>query len=371
MNSIIGRSARVLPALLLLTSVFCQLAKAGDFKSDIEQLTAVDNGPIFDEDQDGYDKHADIFFYSDNLVAREFARSNYLASQVTLAGQAADLTGRPVKPAVHPFAVAQRSFKQFGTLKDRWDVKDTGKDVQYLALYHGKGSDYVVNKVRAHLLRKLANDVNDLIPVLDRTAEEDAQAHQDEIETIQDNFRATVERVFRDVDNTIRRSMPDNDDSKASATVVIISKNFVITIGVGKGTVISYDDDFQEENLIDQTGQDGLFENHLFGVKKTRQESIQPRVQFHSRLATNYQFLLIETPSVTASVPTEVAVRLVLNGVEAYGDGAGKEQELYSSSVRNILDQVSVSLSPFQRFFMHSDYSVMLVGLETDYSNIH
>lgn len=369
------RFGPLLSALLLLTSAIC-LVSAGNFKQEVEELAKADNGPIFDEDQDGYDKHADIYYYQDKQVATEYARAKYMATQVTLAGQAVDLTGRPVKPAVHPFAVAQRTFKQIGTLKDRWDVKDTGKEAQYLALYHGKGGDYVVNKVRAHLLRTLANAVNDLIPVLDRTAEPDAaQEHAEEVEAIRDNFRATIERVCREVDNDIRRSMPDNDDSKASATVVIISKNFVVTVGVGKGSVIAYDDDYERSNLVDQTGEDGVFDNHLFGVKKTRQESIQPRVQFHSRLDTNYQFLLIETPSVTATMQAHTQqktdIEIVLSSINQHKDVEAQEQELYSSAVSNILTEIENSLSAFKRFFMHSDYSVILVGLETDYTEIH
>lgn len=361
---------RFAPLAVLALASFSSLVLAGDFLTDVETLTVHTSKPIFNEDDIGYDNHADIFYYQDAAVAQEYARSNYLATQITLAGQDVDLTGRSVKRAVYPFAVAQRTFKGFGTFKDRWDVKEFYNRYQYLGLFHGKGNDLVLNKLRAHLLRRLANAVNDFLPRLDRTGDVDVEGYTSVVGRIKDHFRAAVENVYREVDRSIRDSMHALDDSKASATVAIVSENYVITISVGNGTVVAYDSDFAKRKLVDlsKAGDDG----NLFGARKSRPLfSLQPIVDFHLRFEPAIQFLLLETPSVAANVDVNTAFKAVLSSVGQHKKNTAQEQELYSSAVTKVLEKVSTSLSAFHRFFLHSDYSVILVGLETNYKMIH
>lgn len=358
-------------SLPLVGLVLCLgLVVAGDVTSDLEKLAEQEGDELlFDEDQDGYDKHADIFYYQDDTVNKEYERKRYMAAKVTLAGQKPDSTLRVVKSAVNPFGVGQRTFKQFGTLMDRWDVKDTGKEAQYLALYHGNGKAYVVNKVRAHLLRTLANAVNDYLPSLDRLAEPDASNDEKTVHEVTDDIRGTIERVFREVDNTVRKTMADSDDSIATATVAIVSKAYIITVNVGKGKVIAYDNNYETTDLT--PNEDDAELRNVFGAKRSRTMPIHPHVEFFSREENGYQFLLMETPAVAEVVYDEAATSVVTSEIDQHKYVESEEQEIYSQSIVRILNQVENQQHPLKRFFVHSDYSIILVGLNTDYQDIH
>lgn len=373
---------RAAPLVLLLLAAV-GLAAGADLEADLAELAQrPSEGPLFDEDQDGYDKHADIFYYQDNLVDREYERRNYLATKITLAGQKADATLRSVKPAVWPFGVAQRTYKPSGVLMDRWDVKDTGKGVQYLALYHGKGSTYVVNKVRAHLLRMLANALQDFVPSLSRLVREPLKVpEKGAAKNLTDSLVQTVQRVFEEVDLMVRRGMADSDASYATATVAVVADDFVLTATTGAGRVIGYTDDFETRVL---TPRQNLHElSNVFGAKKNRKTGLRPKTDLFSRQAYKFQFLLMETAALANDVRDDELSRIVLSSIQQHKYVESEEQEIYSGSLERIFKLLmprtfahsdypailDMLLNP--RFFLHSDYSAILVGLNTDYESVH
>lgn len=380
--------------VLVLAIYLAGVCSASDrFLEDVKQIAETSDSvrPPFTEDKTNYDLHADIFYYQDQQVAQAYKRSIYQAGKITLAGQGPDLTGRKVQAAVNPFAVGQRSLHGLGVSSDRWDVKDNGKDGQLFALYHGNGgSDFVVNKLRAHLLRLLANNVQDYFPILARTSESDAQKHEPQVNSIHDDLRATIENVFREVDETIRSHMKDKDDSSASATVAIVTPSHVITANVGEGRVLAYDDQFNVQDLT--PARDSSKVSNVFGAKKSRPDGqpLYAHVEIYPRVSKgqaggdeasdaddsdddderNMQMLLLESASVSSILGNYEAFKMVLSSVNQHKEEPRHEQDLYSRALDMLLDTVAARLNVFQKL-KKPDHSVALVGLETDYENIH
>ena len=367
---------------LLYLSVGLSLVCAGDFNEDVIAISdAADSQPTFFENTVGFDLHKDIFYYQDEPVRNEYKRAKYTATQITLAGMLPDPTGRDVPKAVNPFAVAQRAANKNGALMDRWDVKDNGVDAQYFALYQGEGRDFVVNKLRAHLLRRLANVAQDFLPLLDRTAEPDALEHEKQVHKIHDDTREAIEQVFRELDDEIRESMSESDNSRASATVAIVSKKHVITANLGGGRVLAYDSSFEVVDLT--SGQDDKGLLNLFGARRDRPNGSAVHVDIVPRemdSGAKLQLLMLQTPRVAGNMRQmlkqtngndQEAFSQVLHSIAKHRNIASHEQEMFSSAISGIIDSVSGQIGALKKMFGQEDLSMMLIGLERDYDEIH
>lgn len=373
--------------LLLLLAATCCCAAASQFLDEVSGLVDSKNAAAaaltIESTDVGYDLHKDMFYFSDDLVARAYKRNKYADTKVTLAGQSISMTGNKVAKAVHPFAVGQKSVGISGSSADRWDVKQDANGNQYLALYHAYGSHFVVNKLRAHLLRRVANDVRNYLPVLDQTHklndDKDNDAKEEYISKVREEIVSLIKDSFQNVDDEIREQLKNSDDSAASATVVILSQKFVIVANAGEGRVLAYDGTSTMSNLTPKLlGATPKSTNNLFGSKKSRPVGgCKPYVEVYERFRWDeeeddeyeVQLVLLETPIVANLLPNEEAIQTVLNQVKIHKKDIGAEQDLYTSSVTKILQTVTKK-GGFFNMLTNTDYSTMLVGLQTDYKQI-
>lgn len=325
--------------------------------------------PQFEESHLGYDLHNDFFYFDDEQVKQAYKRSKYHSTKLTLGGQKADLTGREVTKAVNPFVVAQKAGTDSGSLSDRWDVRQDSQGHQYVGLFHGEKKDFVVNKVRAHLLRNLANSVQAHLSLLDFAVK--SNPNDVNLESIKRDVIHDVTAVFKDVDTTIRNAMENSDDSSASAAVVITTESFVVVANLGEGAVLGYNSLGERQVLSGSTSGDG------FGLRKSKAAPCEPIVRIHSRKVQDeegdeesLQFVIVESPLVAKSISVEQAIKTVVGQVNQLRSDEKHEQEIYATSATRILQTVTGSVGLFQKFAQR-DYSVAIVGLETDYSKIH
>lgn len=349
--------------------------ESGDFREDLERLASSQGPPVrvFDEQTIGLDLRDDKFYFQDNLVNDMFKRNKFTHGLITLAGQSSDAVNTRTKESSYPFAVAQRTTRNSGTLSERWDVKDAGDGrVQFFALYHGDGrNDFVVNKVRAHLLRRLANALQDFVPVLDRASRSDAAGAEQLL--VQDEVRQTIESIFAEVDQSIRLAMRDNDNSWASALVVMVTQWSVVTAAVGRGQVMAYDDSSAIHKLTLANQFDDSGAKNVFGAMRDRRiTTLKPHVEFHSRDGSGFQMLALESAQVFDRMDDYDLWRIVRSEVNQHKGNAAHEQQIYSNSVSRILEASCKRVNVLERLFGKSpDHSVMLIGLERDYANIH
>lgn len=363
--------------VLALASSYCQAGS--DFVEELQKLAnEAAPGAQFEEDHVGYDLHKDMFYYVDSTVDAEYRKEVYMSTRVTLGGQQADLTGKEVRGAMYPFAVAQKSYTRFRPNLNRFDVRDSDQmganngHFQYIGIYSGNKGSYVVNKLRAHLLRQLANSVNHLLPVLDRTAEPDAQGHEEAVDVVKEDLIENIQQVFRQVDDSIRGSMADNDETSAAANVVIVTDKYVITATMGPGRVLAYN----YNCLIDDLTAPEDKNNHvsyLFGDKRDRKGQSVAHVTITPRNNNGeLQLLLIESPRAAQHLSDLVAFNMVLEQVNQHKRLPYHEQELYSSAVNRLMDSIGEGTKFFNRVFGNdNDAAVALVGLTRNYENIH
>lgn len=363
-------------------TLFCHAAEFLDELVALEGTNDANAVPALGTES-GYDSMKDVFYFQDDAVAKAFTRDKFFDTIITMAGQRPDLTGSKRPPALHPFAVAQKSLLKQGVSSDRWDVKENHNGVQYLAAYHGQKSDFVVNKVRAHLLRRVADATKDYLPILDHTAERNSADKQDYTDKVKEEVRNMIVSTVQDVDNDIRGAMKNNDDSAASATVAIITRYYVIVANVGSGRVIAYD---STTSVTDLSASQHAFDNknNLFGMRKSRSGNLRPFVEIFSRYFTEpdgddedededqheLQFLLLETPVLAALMSEKEVVKIVLNEIKLHKAKPEGEQELFTNSVTNIMKSVADKVSLF-KLIPNRDQLVMMVALQTDYKQIH
>lgn len=363
----------VLYCAFVAFAAFALVAADGD---EAPAEGALKTAAPFEENHVGYDLHNDFFYFNDELVAEAYKRAKYTDAKFTLAGQVADMTGREVPKASSPFVVAQKSVSSKGTLNDRWDVKEDENGNQYLALYHGKSSDYVVNKLRAHLLRQVANNVKDMLPQLDDASEKvGTEADEDGqlFETVKEEVKRMVAGTFKSVDELIRDSMRSNDDKSASANVVIKTKWNVIVASVGQGKVLSYDSTGVYTDLSD----DKVCKLDSFGACKSKNNPAEPNVDVYQRYFQDedgddaaMQFILVQTPTLAKMMDNDELIKIILGQVNQHKHVREHEQELYTSAASRILQTAVSKLNLFTRM-SRPDFSLMLLGLETDYTQIH
>lgn len=336
----------------------------------------------FDESTVGLDLHNDYFYFNDALVSADYTRSKYKSIKVTMAGQRENLVKQTQKEATNPFAVAQTSSTGWGSLMDRWDYKQTKKGYQFFGLYHGAGRPFVVNKVRAHLLRRLANDVQDTLPFLDQAVEDPKlKENLEYLSDVKETVTHNINSVYSQIDQSITSSQLDNDDSLAAASVVIVTKHFVIVANSGDGRVLSYDDTSMLRDLTSEAAIVGRSaaggQKKEFGANKSKSKGfVEPNLRFFERKfvpvegeEAELQFLVVQTGPAARAVSAEQTKKIVLSQVQAHKHHVENEQDLHSGVVTNLL-RTAVSKSAFS-FVKNVDVSAMFIALETEYTNIH
>lgn len=373
--------------LLLFSTAFALLAIIGssngvDFP---DELVKPENAaPKFAEDTVGLDLHNDFFYYSDKKVSNALKRGNFLSVKVTLAGQQPDLVGRSQPAVSNPFAVGQKASRPVNSLDDRWDYKQTEKGYQFFGLYHGQGNAFVVNKIRAQLLRRVANEVQDFLPFLDQAFEDpelkDNKLYQDDIKH---SVAHIIKSVYAEIDTSICASMTDNDDSLAAATVVIITDHYVIVINSGDGRVLGYD---STSLLRDLTSAAAILNSPLvegqkkeFGANKSKSKGLaEPDLAFFERQFVDpegdeakIQFLTIQTGLAASAVSDEETKKIVISQVDVHKYRQENEQDLHTGVVTNLLQAASSRTPIWDRWFKNTDFSAIFIALETTYKNIH
>lgn len=358
---------------MLSLAAFCR----ADFAKDIITMAEKadnDTANVFKEDHVGFDLHADVFYYVDSRVDQQYKASAYQTTRVVMGGQDIDIGGREVRPSLYPFVVGMKSYTQFRSHLNRFDVRDNG-EYQYVGLYAGDKNSFVVNKLRAHLLREVANSITHLLPVLDRTASPDAINHPNEVITVQKEVIDTIEAAFKFVDENIMQTMKPSDTTSASANVVVITKKYVITASMGAGRVFGYNsatliDDLNKSDEVPVT----------FGYAKNKkkdyrpQVSIVPRITYDEEGPKETQLILIETPRAAKSpaLSNYNAFNTVLQQIVLHKDKPTHEQEIFSSSVIRMLDMVHRTTRFFGRVFGgDNDAAICLISLTRNYGNIH
>lgn len=374
--------------LLALAARHCCSA---DYDDDIARLSSglAELGPIFKDTDVGPDLHSDAFYYVDEPVSEAYRRAKFATTKVSLAGQRANAS-------LVPWAVGQRSGGiQLLSNLDRWDVKSSHEHgLQLVAVYQGSTrGGFVVNKVRAHLLRRLANVLAKFVPLLERSAQPDAR----HVDLVHDQVRKAVEEVFRDVDRAIRDTMYEQDGSWASATVAVVTRHHVITASVGTGAVYAFTNRFKTVNLTPNADDEQV--HNVFGAKKQRQFPLQAHVEVHRRSmrlerpagsasgpdhdsdydsdsdddddddSVELLFLVLETPVVNSMVGSEAA-STVVSIVNSMAGRAQFEEDMLKESVKTIVEAAKNKVEFLKRLQL-MDFSVALVALETDYTKIH
>jgi len=358
----------------IVPSVLVQANEDGhsdDFHHKLELLLkgAPEPTKVFDEQMPGFDMRDDKFYYQDDLVDKMFKRSMFTNGLRTLAGQATDAYNWRVKDSSYPFAVGQKSAKPRGVQDDRWDVKDLDNgEVEFFALYHGEGNHFVVNKVRAHLLRRVANELQRLVPALDLSNQGVPAHHDDLVYELHDEVRKSFEKVFHQVDEAIRDSMYETDDSWASATVVMVTKSSIVTASVGEGQVLGYDEAYMIRRLTNyRDDQDAM---NVFGARKTRRgTALRPHVEIFSRVKDPMMMLLIESASVAGNIKDYDVLQIISGEINQHKRISQNEQAIYSNSVSRILDRAQKEGSGKRGGPV--DYTVALIGLDRDYERMH
>lgn len=337
----------------------------------------------FSEDTVGLDLHNDYFYFSDDKASDAYKRTKYVSMKVTLAGQRPDLTQTSRPAATNPFAVAQMASTPIGSLMDRWDYKQSENGNQFFGLYHGVGKAFVVNKLRAQLLRRVANEVQDFLPYLDQSLEDpqfkDNKEYQ---EDVRETVSHVIKTVYAEIDESIRKSMAANDDSYAAATVVIVTQKYVIIVNSGDARVLSYDSTSMLRDLSSAaaisstpavTGQ-----RKEFGANKSKSKGLaEPDMAFFERSfldadgdPSNIQFLTIQSGVAASSVSDEETKKIVISQVDAHKYREENEQDLHKGVVSNLLRTAS-SKSGVKRWMANLDFSAIFVALETEYKRIH
>lgn len=368
-----------LNVVVILTLAFAGSLCKADFVEELQKMASdAKPGPQFEEDHVGYDLHKDMFYYVDSTVDAENRKEIYMSTRVTLGGQQADLTGREVKGAMYPFAIAQKSYTRFRPNLNRFDVRDSDQmgakngHFQYIGIYSGNRGSYVVNKLRAHLLRQLANSINHLLPVLDRTARPDSKGHQEAADVVRDHLVETIQQVLTQVDDSIRGSMADSDDTSASANVVIVTDEFVVTATMGAGRVLAYNYNCEVKELTGSKDKKNSAD-YLFGDRRDRKGQSKARVKITPRNQDGaIQLLLIESPRAAQHLRNVNPFNMVLEQVNQHKRLPYHEQELFSSAVNRLMDSIGDGTKFFNRVFGNdNDAIVALIGLTRDYESIH
>lgn len=366
-------------SLAIIAAALCVSATSVE---DVDRnLAAGANLDQFEESYLSYDLHQDLHYFRDDYVNEAFNRKKYVDTKVTMGGQARDMTNRQVMPAYYPFAVGQKSIGKMGVSSDRWDVKkNKQQEYQYIGLYHGYNSNFVVNKLRANMLRRVANSVKSYLPTLDNADANDLKEFKN---TVFDEMANIVSSTMKQVDDEIRDQMNENDESSATATVGIITPKYVIIANVGDNRALAYN---SMNELINLTPNDymGVNSDHnVFGARKTRSQSCEPNVKIYARNfldedgdPAKIHYVLFESPIVAQLVADEEASKIVLSEIYQHGSSEDNEQKLYEDSVTRLLQTASdrvtgVSKAFFPEFFQKSDFAAILVGLDKDYKNIH
>lgn len=359
--------------LAILAGAACGVKEGIDFSDDLPDIKPENAAPKFAEDTVGLDLHNDFFYYSDDKVNNAYKRGDYLSIKRTSSDPAAK----------NPFAVAQSASTPVGSLMDRWDYKQSETGYQFFGLYHGVGRPFVVNKLRAQLLRRVANEVQDFLPFLDQTIDDPEfkknQLYQDDV---RQSVSHIIKTVYNEVDKSICGSMKDNDDSYATATVVIVTKNFVVVVNSGDSRVLGYDstsilrDLTSEARIIGGPLVDG--QKKEFGANKSKSKGLaEPDIAFFERNFQDVdgddakiQFLTVQSGPAASSVSDEQTKKIVISQVDRYKYRPEYEQELHSDIVINLL-RASASQTGLKRWVMNTDFSAIFIALETNYKAIH
>lgn len=368
--------------LSLILAISLSHSLATDLNEFEQSLNAGSKVNDIAESYISYDLHKDLHYFRDDYVNEAFSRKKFNDIKVTMAGQAKDMTDRVVQSAHYPFAVGMKSLGKLGVSTDRWDVKVNSAKQQFVALYHGYSSNFVVNKLRANLLRRVANAVKDYLPTMDQAQASDLEQYR---RTVFDDVTDIVKTTLQDVDGEIRELMNDNDDSSATATVMIVTDNYLIVANVGDNNAIAYNSANEIVNLTPSGfGQQTIDQrSNLFGARKSRSHPCQPEVGVYPRNfldedgdPAHIHYVILESPLVSDLVSDEEASKIVLREVVQHAETPEQEQSMYENSVTNILETASnrvtgISKAFFPELFQKSDYATIVVGLDRDYKNIH
>lgn len=341
---------------------------AGDEpQADLAEITRrKSEGPLYDQNQnqnqEDYDRHADTFHYQNDLVPREnMQNDDHRTTNISLAGQEPDAALRSVKPGARRFAVGQRRYKLRGAFMDRWNVKYTGDGVQYLALYHGKGKPYVVNMVRAHLLRKLADAFQVHVPALNRWALEPAESVSSEVKlNLSLEISATIEGVYREVDEIVRNSTAKPDASSSSALVAIVSENFLLTVGAGGGRILGYASDHEIWDFTNSS-----MSRFTFGFNNVK-APLSPLILIHRPSLMKIQYLFMASEPLARLVSERRLYHIVLGAIDQCKKDSN-EQEIYTRSIENIFKSVLY----FRRTLFPPNFSAILMGINTNHTDIN
>lgn len=314
--------------------------------------------PILDS-HEGYDLHKDSFYFDDSLVANAFTRKYYSRTKVTMGGQRPSITGQKVSPAVNPFIVAQKSIATFGSTADRWDIKEDEYKNQYLGLFNGDA--FVVNKIRSQLLRRLANAIQDYLPILD-SADEDSRT------VIEAHVLDIVTKFIMDLNIQIRNNMKENDQSSATGTVVVITQKNLIVVNVGGGRALAYNEYSETIDLTAKSNDsDGQKYCESFGNTK-KSFACDPFVEIVPK--EGIQILLLETPIVAALTKKDVIKHDIIKHIEQHKYHPEQEQDMFIAAASSVIHPIENSGGMFKKV-NGPDATVMMVILEKDYNYIH
>ena len=346
---------------------------------------------IYTNGLEGYDNHMDSFYYAAGAPDAENVRSKLQTDRKILGGPISGSCVEHVKEATHPFLVVQRSLTNLrpGPNMNRWDVKDyhlvtrnkvpakepeadgneadgngaakdKAEEPQYFAVYHGKKNTFVVNMLRAELLRRVANAVNGDLNLLD--SKPNTRLNEEDIAGLQARIADIITSTFRKVDEDIKKSL--SEPSWSTASIVIVTKKYVITASVGKGKVVGYDSKFQSK-IVDVAGEQKDNDN-VFGSRTDVTVPITPKINFYDR--ASYYFLIIENPSVANMGIDNAIVQYVRDKIKSCHMKC--EETMLRECGSGIMQSVKDNLGMFDKL-KHTDYMIMLIALNKKYESYH
>lgn len=370
----------MIKSIVLALSLAATLCAAGLDDLDRSLQQGAESADI-EESYVSYDLHQDLHYFRDDYVNEAFNRKKYLNTAITMGGQDRDMTGRQVRSALNPFAVGLKSLGKLGVSTDRWDVKENGKQ-QFAAIYHGYNGNFVVNKLRANLLRGLINSVQSSLPALDQAQSGDLEKFKG---TVFDEVSDIIKNKLKETDEEIRDLMNTNDDSSATATVVIVTDKHYIVVNVGDNNAVAYNSMNEVVNLTPIKPGQSLEDRkkNVFGARKSRAFSLEPEVAIYPKKfldededEANVHYILLESPLVSQLVSDEEASKIVLGEIVQHRESLDQEQKMFEDSITRLLqtatDRVAgVSKVFFPELFQKSDYAAIFIGLDRDYKNIH
>lgn len=308
---------------------------------------------IFTPDQQHFGLHPDSLYFNKNDVDRVHKRSFFCSIKHFLGGQGKNTNGHQVEEAAYPFIISTRSIL-FSVSDDRYEVKQYD-GIQFFAVHHGKDGHFVLNLVRSGLVRDLANNIIGTLKWLDYTKSKNLEDYQD---FAIENLKVRIRLSIQSFNEGIRKSMENNQKSWADSTIAIVTEHYVITVNVGKGSVLAYTSMYVGEILTPEL----KLKPNVFG-----QDTIDVDIEVYDRkykdgeLKNNDKFLLLllETRRLVDCINQQTILSPVVTTISQ--SRRIDEQDLYKNASLAALNQCRLERSYIR--WDNLDHTLILVGL--------